>query len=127
MNNNKVPGFGRSDKQIADALGMSASDFKKVKKQMVSDMTKPKVPTKPTTKPKVGYGKDGFKPGAKPKPSPTKKGLKIALGGGVTMDSKTGIKTTATPKPKPIPTLSNKEYLRRQKEFLAQQKKAKKK
>jgi hypothetical protein len=63
----------------------------------------------------------------KPKPSPTKKGLKIALGGGVTMDSKTGIKTTATPKPKPIPTLSNKEYLRRQKEFLAQQKKAKKK
>jgi hypothetical protein len=77
--------------------------------------------------PKVGYGKDGFKPSAKPKPSPTKKGLKIALGGGVTMDSKTGIKTTATPKPKPIPTLSNKEYLRRQKEFLAQQKKAKKK
>jgi hypothetical protein len=63
----------------------------------------------------------------KPKPSSTKKGLTIALGGGVTMDSKTGVKTTASPKPKTIPTLSTKEYLRRQKEFLAQQKKANKK
>jgi hypothetical protein len=52
MDNNKVPSFGRSDKQIADALGMSASDFKKVKKQMVSDMTKPKATAKPTAKAK---------------------------------------------------------------------------
>ena len=50
MNNSKVPSFGKSDKQIADAFGMSASDFKKVKKQIISDMTK----TKPigTAKPK---------------------------------------------------------------------------
>jgi hypothetical protein len=58
-----------------------------------------------------------------PKPSPTKKGLTIALGGGVTMNSRTGVKTTASPKPSPLATLSTKEYLRRQKEFLAQQKK----
>jgi len=57
MDNSKVPGFGRSDKQIADAFGMSVSDFKKVKKQIVSDMTKPKttakVTAKPTAKPKI--------------------------------------------------------------------------
>jgi len=47
MNNDKLPSFSRSDKQIADAFGMSLSDFKKVKKQIVSDMTKPKVSAKP--------------------------------------------------------------------------------
>lgn len=52
MDNNKVPGFGRSDKQIADAFGMSVSDFKKVKKQIVSDITKPKATPKVTVKPK---------------------------------------------------------------------------
>ena len=52
MDNSKVPGFGRSDKQMADAFGMSVSDFKKVKKQIVSDMTKPKVTAKVTAKPK---------------------------------------------------------------------------
>ena len=46
MDNSKVPSFGRSDKQIADAFGMSVSDFKKVKKQIVSDMTNPKAPTR---------------------------------------------------------------------------------
>ena len=85
MDNSKGPSFGRSDKQIADAFGMSVSDFKKVKKQIVSDMTKPKTTSgiRPTVKdvekartaakaapkktsPKVGYGKDGFKPSAKP-------------------------------------------------------------
>ena len=50
MDNSKVPGFGRSDKQMADAFGMSVSDFKKVKKQIVSDMTKPKVTAKPKPK-----------------------------------------------------------------------------
>ena len=50
MDNSKVPGFGRSDKQWADAFGMSVSDFKKVKKQIVSDMTKPKVTAKPKPK-----------------------------------------------------------------------------
>jgi len=73
MDNNKVPGFGRSDKQIADALGMSASDFKKVKKQMVSDMTKPKVPTKPTTKPKVLASKPSLKSPSKASKSPMPK------------------------------------------------------
>ena len=64
MDNSKVPGFGRSDKQIADAFGMSVSDFKKVKKQIVSDMTKPKATAKPTTKASP-------KATAKPKPKAT--------------------------------------------------------
>jgi hypothetical protein len=50
MDNSKVPSFGKSDKQLADAFGMSASDFKKVKKQIVSDMTKPKATAKATPK-----------------------------------------------------------------------------
>ena len=62
---------------------------------------------------------------AKPKPKPTKKGLTVTLGNGVTMDLNTGIKTTPKPTPKPLATMSNKEYFRRQKEFLEQQKKAK--
>ena len=57
MDNSKVPSFGRSDKKIANTFGMSVSDFKKVKKQIVSDMTKPKttakVTAKPTAKPKI--------------------------------------------------------------------------
>ena len=63
MDNNKVPGFGKSDKQIADAFGMSVSDFKKVKKQIVSDMTKPKITAKVTAKPTA---KAITKPTAKP-------------------------------------------------------------
>jgi len=53
MNNGKVPSFGRSDKQIADAFGMSVSDFKKVKKQIISDMKKttPRVATKSPPRP----------------------------------------------------------------------------
>ena len=51
MNNDKLPSFSRSDKQIADAFGMSLSDFKKVKKQIVSDITNPKATPKATTKP----------------------------------------------------------------------------
>lgn len=48
-------------------------------------------------------------------PSP-KPGIKVALGGGVTMDSKTGKKTT---KPKPLPsTKSNKDYFADQKKFV---------
>jgi hypothetical protein len=50
MDNSKVPSFGKSDKQLADAFGMSASDFKKVKKQIISDMKKPKATAKPTAK-----------------------------------------------------------------------------
>ena len=53
MDNSKVRGFGLSDKQMADAFGMSVSDFKKVKKQIVSDMTKPKVTAKAKAKPKT--------------------------------------------------------------------------
>ena len=73
MDNSKVPSFGRSDKQIADAFGMSVSDFKKVKKQIVSDMTKPKVPTKPTTKPKVLASKPSLKSPSKASKSPMPK------------------------------------------------------
>jgi hypothetical protein len=51
MDNSKLPSFSKSDKQIADAFGMSVSDFKKVKKQIVSDMTKPKATPKATAKP----------------------------------------------------------------------------
>jgi hypothetical protein len=58
-----------------------------------------------------------------PKPSSTKKGLTVTLGNGVTMDPKTGVKTTPKPKPKVLPTMSTKEYLRIQKESAAQKKK----
>ena len=48
---------------------------------------------------------------ASPKP-----GIKVALGKGVTMDAKTGKKTT---KPKPLPsTKSNKDYFKGQKDFI---------
>lgn len=48
---------------------------------------------------------------ASPKP-----GIKVALGKGVTMDAKTGKKTT---KPKPLPsTKSNKDYFKDQKDFI---------
>jgi len=52
MDNSKVPSFGKSDKQLADAFGMSTSDFKKVKKQIISDMKKPKATVKATPKPR---------------------------------------------------------------------------
>jgi len=64
---------------------------------------------------------------ATPTPKPTKKGLTVTLGNGVTMDLNTGVKTTPKATPKPLATMSNKEYFRRQKEFLAQQNKAKNK
>jgi transposase len=53
MNNDKLPSFGKSDKEIANIFGMSASDFKKVKKQIISDMKKttPKVATKSPPRP----------------------------------------------------------------------------
>lgn len=73
MDNSKLPSFSKSDKQIADALGMSVSDFKKVKKQMVSDITKPKVSTKPTPKPKataMGRAVSKAKPLFTAKPTP---------------------------------------------------------
>jgi len=62
---------------------------------------------------------------ATPTAKPTKKGLTVTLGNGGTMDLNTGIKTIPKPTPKPLATMSNKEYFRKQKEFLAQQKKAK--
>ena len=73
MDNSKLPSFSKSDKQIADALGMSVSDFKKVKKQMVSDITKPKVSTKPTTKPKVSTSKPSLKSPSNASKSPMPK------------------------------------------------------
>ena len=79
MDNAKVPGFGKSDKQIANAFGMSVSDFKKVKKQIMSDMTKPKVTTKPTVKatpkakPALTKSEKDFNAGQKMKAKITKK------------------------------------------------------
>jgi hypothetical protein len=76
MDNSKVPSFGKSDKQLADAFGMSASDFKKVKKQIVSDMTKPKATAKATPK---ATAKATAKP--KPKATPLSKSEKAFLAG----------------------------------------------
>ena len=57
-------------------------------------------------------------PSPSPKPKPTKKGIKVALGGGVTMDLKTGKKTTVKPSPKVLPTKSNKDYFKGQRDFI---------
>lgn len=77
MDNSKLPSFGKSDKQIADAFGMSVSDFKKVKKQIVSDMTKPKAPTRAVGSMRklsdVVKPKATAKPTAKPTPKATTK------------------------------------------------------
>ena len=75
---------------------------------------KPVVTKSPAPKRKV-------KPKTKDKPKRTKKGLTVTLGNGVTMDLNTGVKTTPKSTPKALPTMSNKEYFRRQKEFLEQQ------
>ena len=61
---------------------------------------------------------------ATPKPT-TKKGITVAVRKGVTMNLKTGIKTTAKPKPTPIKTKSDAQYLADQKAFIASQKKSK--
>jgi len=73
MANSKVPSFGRSDKQIANTFGMSVSDFKKVKKQIVSDMTKPKATATPKPKPKTlnDFLKEGKRPPIKSKKMPS--------------------------------------------------------
>ena len=60
----------------------------------------------------------------KPTPKPTRKGLTVVISKGVTMDPKTGVKTTAKPKPKPMPSMkSNKEYFADQKAYVKSQKK----
>ena len=59
---------------------------------------------------------------ASPTPKP---GIKVALGKGVTMDLKTGKKTTAKATPKAIATKSDKQYLADQKKFIASNKKSK--
>jgi hypothetical protein len=73
MANSKVPSFGRSDKQIANTFGMSVSDFKKVKKQIVSDMTKPKATATPKAKQKTlnDFLKEGKRPPIKNKKIPS--------------------------------------------------------
>lgn len=64
---------------------------------------------------------------AKPKvtPKPTKKGLTVVIKKGVTMNPKTGVKTTVKPTPKAIPTKSDAQYFLDQKKFIATQKKNK--
>ena len=59
-------------------------------------------------------------------PKPTRKsGVTVAIRKGVTMDLKTGVKTTAKATPKPIKTKSDAQYLSDQKKFIASQKKSK--
>jgi len=62
---------------------------------------------------------------ASPKPMPTKKGVTVAVSKGVTMDLKTGKKTTAKATPKAIATKSNAQYFADQKKFVASNKKSK--
>jgi hypothetical protein len=57
----KDTGFGKSDKQLAEAFGVSVSEIKKIKKQITSEITKP-APKKPAVK----------RPSAKPAPLPAK-------------------------------------------------------
>ena len=64
-----------------------------------------------------------IKPARTPMPKPTKKGITVAISKGVTMDAKTGIKTTAKPTPKAIPTKSDAQYFADQKKFIASRKK----
>jgi len=54
-------GFGKSDKQLAEAFGVSVSEIKKIKKQITSEITKP-ASKKPAIK----------RPAVKPAPLPTK-------------------------------------------------------
>lgn len=61
----------------------------------------------------------------KPKVTPKPKGVSVAISKGVTMDLKTGVRTTAKATPKPIKTKSNAQYLADQKAFIASQKKVK--
>jgi hypothetical protein len=71
-------GFGKSDKQLADAFGISVSDMKKIKKQIALEVTKP-APKKPVVKPKA--------PATKP-PMNKPKGLNDYLDKGKTPPSK---------------------------------------
>ena len=80
-----------------------------------------RTPTPKPTATKSAAPKPKAKPKTKAKPKSTKKGLTVTLGNGVTMDLNTGVKTTPKPTPSALPTISNKEYLRRQKEFLKKQ------
>jgi hypothetical protein len=71
----KDMGFGKSDKQLADAFGISVSDVKKFKKQIALEVTKPtpkKQATKPTAKPKPKGLNDYLDKGQTP-PSKNKK------------------------------------------------------
>lgn len=60
-------------------------------------------------------------PTPKPSPSPTKKGIQVALGNGVFMDLKTGKKYTVKPSPKPAKTKSDSQYFEDQKKFVDSQ------
>jgi hypothetical protein len=73
----KDMGFGKSDKQLADAFGISVSDMKKIKKQIALEVTKP-APKKPAVKPKAPATKPPIKP----------KGLNDYLDKGMTPPSK---------------------------------------
>jgi hypothetical protein len=71
----KDMGFGKSDKQLANAFGVSVSEIKKIKKQITSQVTKPapkKTATKPTAKPKPRGLNDYLDKGQTP-PSRNKK------------------------------------------------------
>ena len=59
----KDTGFGKSDKQLAEAFGVSVSEIKKIKKQITSEITKP-ASKKPAIK------RPAVKPAPLPKPKP---------------------------------------------------------
>ena len=87
---------------------------------------KPMVPRTPSTGVKKPMPKilGPIKPARTPMPKVTKV-ITVAIRKGVTMDAKTGIKTTAKPTPKAIPTKSDAQYLSDQKKFIASNKKSK--
>ena len=86
-------------------------------------LKKPAAPRKPTVGVKEPMPKIIGKAPAKKTPMP--KGITVAISKGVTMDARTGVKTTAKPTPTPIKTKSNAQYFADQKAFIASQKKSK--
>ena len=96
----------------------SASTPPRISSSMIKSL--PRITsTSKSEKPKI---LGSIKPIKTPMPKTTKKGITVAISRGVTMDAKTGIKTTTKPTPKAIPTKSDAQYFADQKKFLASKK-----
>ena len=109
---------------MANTRRIPASVLKKTTEK-VKQMPKIKITGSASTPPRVSSSMIKSQPRTTSTPKPTKKGITVAISKGVTMDAKTGIKTTAKPTPKAIPTKSDAQYLADQKKFIATQKKNK--